>query len=171
MLSRLAFWLTLSVCAASACSRGAGSGEATEDDFAAMVSRGNDAAIGKVRAGAHALAQPEASLDYVAAQMEGVIRARTQSQALMYYDGYRVTLTTPKDRVTRITFTLIEAKPTMGQLDAVFGEPKQVNKGMLYEYDSPTTGSKLLILAEPVSTPANEGSLVRSIVIEGAPIR
>jgi hypothetical protein len=68
--------------------------------------RGNDAAVSGVRAAARALAEPEPSVDYVAAQMEGVIEARTNSQALMHYDGYRVTLTTPGDNVTRIVFEL-----------------------------------------------------------------
>jgi len=110
-------------------------------------------------------------VDYVAAEMEGVIKARTKSQALMHYDGYRVTLTTPGDRVTTITFNLIEAKPTLKQLTDVFGEPQEVRKGMLYEHESVTTGSTIVILAEPVSMPADEGSLVRRIVIEGARTR
>ena len=42
---------------------------------------------------------------------------------------------------------------------------------MLYEYESVVTGSTIVILAEPVSMPADEGSLVRRIVIEGARTR
>jgi hypothetical protein len=42
---------------------------------------------------------------------------------------------------------------------------------MLYEHQSAATGSTLLILAEPVSMPAGEGTLVRRIVVEGAPTR
>jgi hypothetical protein len=117
------------------------------------------------------LAQPQASVDYVADEMEGVIKARTKSQALMHYDGYRVTLTTPGDRVTQITFQLVEAKPTIKQLTDVFGEPEESPKGMLYEYESVATGSMIVILAEPVSMPADEDSLVRRIVIEGARTR
>jgi hypothetical protein len=117
------------------------------------------------------LAQPQATVDYVAAEMEGVIMARTKSQALMHYDGYRVTLTTPGERVTRITFQLVEAKPTIEQLTGLFGEPREVRKGMLYEHVSVATGSTIVILAEPVSMPADEGSLVRRIIIEGARTR
>jgi hypothetical protein len=100
--------------------------------------------------------------------MEGVIMARTNSQALMHYDGYRATLTTPGDRVTQIKFELIEAKPTVKQLTGVFGEPEEVRRGMLYEHVSAATGATIVILAEPVSIPADEGSLVRRIIIEGA---
>jgi hypothetical protein len=57
------------------------------------------------------------------------------------------------------------------QLTEVFGEPQEVRKGMLYEYESVVTGSTIVILAEPVSMPADEGSLVRRIVIEGARTR
>jgi hypothetical protein len=110
-------------------------------------------------------------VDYVAAEMEGVIMARTKSQALMHYDGYRVTLTTPGDRVTQIKFDLIEAKPTISQLTELFGTPREVRKGMLYEYESVVTGSRIAILAIPVSMPADEGSLVRQIIIEGARTR
>jgi len=133
--------------------------------------RGNDDALDHVRAGARALAQPGASVDYVAAEMEGVIMARTKSQALMHYDGYRVTLTIPGDRVTQITFDLIEAKPTIRQMSDAFGESREVRKGLVYQQESAVTGATILILAEPVSMPAGEGSLVRRIVIEGARTR
>ncbi len=129
--------------------------------------KGNDAAIGKIRAGARALAQPQATVDYVAAEMEGVIKARTKSQALMHYDGYRVTMTTPTDRVTRITVQLTEAKPTMGQLTEAFGDPEENPKGLLYYYRSEATGSTIRILAEPDQMPAGENSLVKRIIIEG----
>ena len=39
------------------------------------------------------MANPDRNIDYVAAEMEGVIKARTKSQALIHYDGYRVNLT------------------------------------------------------------------------------
>ena len=97
--------------------------------------------------------------------------ARTNSQALMHYDGYRVTLTTPGDRVTQIKFDLIEAKPTISQLTELFGEPEAVRKGMLYRHDSVVTGAAIAILALPVAMPADEGSLVRRILIEGARTR
>jgi hypothetical protein len=149
------------------CSR---SDSAGKDGPTGQIARGNDAAVSAVRAAARALAEPEPSVDYVAAQMEGVIKARTHNQALMEYDGYRVTLTTPGDTVTRITFELVEAKPRMDMLTDLFGKPEEVGRGMLYRYHSDATGSTIRILAEPTSKPATETSLVRRIVIEGAPI-
>ena len=168
---RLTLLLIACLCASAACSRSETSEHVGDGESAPGGVKGDDASVSMVRAGARALAQPEASVDYVAAEMEGVIKARTKSQALMHYDGYRVTLTTPGDRVTTITFNLIEAKPTMKQLTDVFGEPQEVRKGMLYSHESVTTGSTIVILAEPVSMPADEGSLVRRIVIEGARTR
>lgn len=103
--------------------------------------------------------------------MKGVIKARTNSQALIHYDGYRATLTTPGNRVTLITFDFVEAKPTMAQITKVFGTPKSVGRGMLYEHHAAATGSTIRILAEPVAKPATETSLVRRILVEGAPIR
>jgi hypothetical protein len=165
---RLTLLLISSLCASAACSRSEAPEHVVDGEPA---SAGDDASISKVVAGARALAQPEASIDYVAAEMEGVIKARTKSQALMHYDGYRVTLTTPGDRVTTITFQLIEAKPTVKQLTDELGEPEEARKGLLYTYESATTGSTIVILAEPVSMPADEGSLIRRIVIEGARTR
>ena len=169
--SRLALLLISSLCASTACSRSEAPEGSADDDLARSAARGDEASISQVRAGAHAMAQPEPTVDYVAAEMEGVIMARTKSQALMHYDGYRVTLTTPADRVTRITFQLIEAKPSVKQLTDVFGQPQEVRKGMLYEYEYEPTGATILILAEPVSMPADATSLVRRIVIEGARTR
>lgn len=165
---RLASWLALSLLAVAGCSRGESTGG---QEPAGQAVQGDDSAVGAVQAAARALAEPEPSVDYVAAQMEGVIKARTNSQALMHYDGYRVTLTTPGDRVTQITFQLVEAKPTVKQLTGIFGTPQEVRKGMLYEYRAAATGATILILAEPVSMPADEGSLVRRIVLEGARTR
>lgn len=167
---RLACLLLSGLCASAACSRSEAP-EGEDEGSAFATTKGDDAAISKVRAAAHALAQPQATVDFVASEMEGVIMARTKSQALMHYDGYRVTLTTPTDRVTRITFDLVEAKPTIAQLTEAFGTPQQARKGMLYEHQSAATGSTLLILAEPVSMPAGEGTLVRRIVVEGARTR
>ena len=162
----IALLLVSSLCAPAACSRGDAPERAAEGDSTRAGAQGDDAAVDHVRAGARALTQPEPSVEYVAAEMEGVIMARTKNQALMHYDGYRATLTTPGNQVTRITFDLIEAKPTIEQLSSVFGEPREVRKGMLYEHVSAVTGSTVAILAEPVSMPADEGSLVRRIIIE-----
>ena len=79
-----------------------------------------------------ALAEPEPSVEYVAAELKGVVKARTSSQALIHYDGYRVTLTTPGGRVTSIKFDLVEARPTMGQLTQIFGKPEEVANVALF---------------------------------------
>ena len=168
---RLAWFLILCLAVPAACSRSEDPGQVAIDDPAAWGSEGDDSAIDTIRAGARALAEPQPTIDYVAAQMEGVIKARTKSQALMHYDGYRVTLTTPGDRVTQINVQLVEAKPTVDQLTETFGEPREARKGMLYEYKAAATGATILILAEPVSMPATGQSLVRRVVLEGAPTR
>ncbi len=165
---RFTSWLVLSLIVAIGCSRTEGGGS---DEPAQQVARGDDAALSTVRAGARALAEPEPSVDYVAARMEGVIKARTNSQALMHYDGYRVTLTTPGDRVTRIVFELSDARPTVQQLTDIFGEPEPVGRGMLYHYYTEATGATIRVLAETVSRPATETSLVRRILLEGAKVR
>jgi len=154
-----------------ACSRGEAPAQGSDGESAGNSARGDDAALRHVRAGTRAMTQPGAAVDYIAAEIEGVIMARTKSQALMHYDGYRVTLTTPAGRVTQIKFDLVEAKPTIKQLTEMFGKPREVRKGMLYEHESVVTGSRIVILAIPVSMPADEGSLVRQIIIEGARTR
>jgi hypothetical protein len=164
----LTFWLTASLLFITGCSRDGGAGE---DGRAGQMVRGNDAAMTAVREAARALAEPEPSVNYVAAQMEGVIKARTNSQALMHYAGYRATLTTSGDQVTRVVFELTEARPSVGQLTEVFGKPEEVRRGMLYEYHAEATGSTIRILAEPASKPATETSLVRRILVEGANVR
>lgn len=132
---------------------------------------GNDAVAEKVGAAVRALAQPRPSVDFVAAELAGVITARTASQTLMHYDGYRAIMTTPADSVTRITFELAQAKPTMSQLTKLFGAPKEIARGYLYEHHVEATGATIRILAEPVSKPATDASLARRIIIEGAPTR
>ena len=155
----------------AACSRSGSGGLDDQEGSAEQTARGNDACIERVHEAARALAEPGPTVDYVAAQMKGAVKAQTKAQALIFYDGYRATLTTPADQVTQITFDLVEAKPTVRQLTAAFGTPEQVPKGMLYRYEAHATGAHILLLAEPVSLPAEEGSLVKRIVIEGAPIR
>ena len=166
---RIASWLAVSLLIVAGCSRSrVGS---TEDAPSGAPARGNDAALYNVEAGVRALAGPDATVDYVAARMEGVVKARTNSQALLHYDGYHVKLTTPGDRVTRIVFELTEARPSMDQLTDIFGAPETVGRGMLYEYYAEATGATIRILAEPVSKPATETSLVRRILIEGKALR
>ena len=167
--SRLASWLAVSLILAAGCSRGSGGG--ADDGPSGAMARGNDAALSTVQAAARALAEPEPSVDYVAARMEGAIKARTNSQALIHYDGYHVKMTTPGNRVTRIVFDLTEARPRMDQLTKLFGEPETVGRGMLYRYHAEATSSTIRILAEPVSKPATETSLVRRILIEGEKLR
>jgi hypothetical protein len=164
----IALLLVSSLCASAACSRGDAPEHAAEGDSTQAGAQGDDAAVEHVRAGTRALTRPEPSVEYVAAEMEGVIMTRTNTRALMDYDGYRATLTTPGNQVTRITFDLIEAKPTIEQLTSVFGAPRESSKGMFYEHVSAVTGSTVVIFAEPVSMPADEGSLVRRIIIERA---
>ena len=167
----LAFLLISSLCVAAACSRGKTPEQGPEGESSQAGAQGSDAALEHVHAGTRALTRPEATVDYVAAEMEGVIMARTKSQALMHYDGYRVTLTTPGNRVTQIKFDLVEAKPTIKQLTEMFGPAEEVRKGVLYRHDSVVTGAAIVILAIPVSMPADEGSLVRQLIIEGARTR
>ena len=161
-------WLALSLLVLVGCSRKGGT---DQGDSIEQATRGDDAALSTVQSAARAIADPEPSVDSVAAQMEGVIKARTKSQALMHYDGYRVTLTTPGSRVTQVTFELTEARPRIDQLTEIFGEPEEVRRGMLYSYYAEATGATIRVLAEPVSKPATETSLVRRILIEGAPTR
>ena len=168
---RLRFILLGTLFVAAACSRSGPSDLDDEEGATGQTARGNDACIERVQEAARALAEPGPSVDYVAAQMKGVVKAQTKTQALIFYDGFRATLTTPADQVTQITFDLIEAKPTIRQLTAAFGTPQQVPKGMLYRYEAHATGAHIVLLAEPVSLPADEGSLVKRIVIEGARIR
>lgn len=168
---RLFFFLIWTLCASAGCSRGDAPVPFIEDQAPSADAKGSDAAVPTVVAAAHALAHPEPTTDYVAAQMKGAIMARTRNQAVIHYDGYRSTLTAPTDRVTRITFVLTEAKPTMRQLSEALGAPTAVSKGMLYEYRSAVTGARIEILAEPVSLPGNEDSLVRRVTIQGARIR
>ncbi len=174
MSIRIAFIVGLasSLIALTACSRGGShsNGQASTET-ANVASAGNAGVAAKVRIAARALAEPEPSVDYVAAELKGVIKARTSSQALMHYDGYRVTFTTPGDRVTRIKFDLVEARPTMGQLTQIFGRPEAVGRGMLYRYRSEVTGATIRILAEPATKPATDASLARRILIEGEQIR
>ena len=160
----LALILAACLCAAAACSR---DGKSNEDQPVIRSVRGDDTALVNIRAATRALAEPEPTVDYVAAQMEGVIKARTKTHALMHYEGYRVTLTTLSDRVTRITFDLVEAKPSIEQLTDELGTPREVPKGAIYEYASEVTGATIHVLAEPESLPAEPQSLVRRILIEG----
>jgi len=147
--------------AAAGCWRGGDDASETSGPTA-----GSEEAMERVRLAARALAERDPTVDYVAAQMKGVIKGRTSSQALIHYDGYRATFTTPGDRVMRIEFDFVETKPTLGQFTAQFGAPEENPKGWLYRYDVRATGAKLRILAEPVTMPATEDTLVRRLLLE-----
>ncbi|MGB3051072.1 MAG: hypothetical protein WBB42_08730 [Polyangiales bacterium] len=165
---RLVSSLLVIICVTAACTRGDSLDDIAEQESERSGPKGNDAALGRVRAAVRAMAHPDRNLDYVAAEMEGVVKARTKSQALIHYEGYRVTFVTPGDQVTQVTFDLIEAKPSMRQMTEAFGQPSEIAKGMLYEQSSGSTGARIHILAEPVSMPAEENSLVRRIVVRRA---
>lgn len=152
---------------ASGCPRGSDSGDS--GDGSVVV--GSAEAVERVKTAVRALAAPDAAVDYVADQMEGVIKGRTSSQALIHYEGYRVTFTTPGERVTRIRFDFVEAKPTMAQLTDAFGVPEEVARGWLYRENVRATGAGIRIFAEPVTQPATDTSQVQRILVEGEKFR
>ena len=85
MSIRIAFivGLAASLIALTACSRGGGdSGDPGSPESAGALSTGNAAVAAKVRIAARALAEPEPSVEYVAAELKGVVKARTSSQGL-----------------------------------------------------------------------------------------
>jgi hypothetical protein len=165
---RLASSLLVILCVSAACTRGDSLEDIAAQDSEGSGAREDDAALGRVRAAVRAMANPDRNLDYVAAEMEGVVKARTKSQALMYYEGYRVTFVTPGDQVTQVTFDLIEAKPSMRQMTQAFGTPSPHAKGMLYEQSSASTGARVQLLAEPVAMPVEDDGLVRRIIVRRA---
>ncbi len=165
---RLASSLLVVVCATAACTRGDSLEDIAEQQAERSGPGGNDAALDRVRAAVRAMSNADRNIDYVAAEMEGVIKARTKSQALIYYNGYRVTFVTPGDQVTQVNFDLVEAKPSLRQMTDAFGPPSEVTKGMLYEDSSRSTGARVHILAEPVSMPAEDNGLVRRIIVRRA---
>ncbi|NNE19895.1 MAG: hypothetical protein HKN10_15595 [Myxococcales bacterium] len=168
MYPRLTSSLLIVVCAMAACTRGDSLEDIAEQELERSGPGGNDAALGRVRAAARCMANPDRNINYVAAEMEGVIKARTKSQALIYYDGYRVTFITPGGQVTQVTFDLVEAKPSLQQMTAAFGPASEVAKGWLYGQTSGSTGARIHILAEPVSMPAEGNGLVRRIIVRRA---
>lgn len=157
--------------ATSACSRNADPEAVSQQESEAAGHEGSVAAIPTVRAAVRAMSQPGATVDSVAAEMQGVVKARTSSQALLHFDGYRATFTTPGDRVTQVKFQLIEAKPSIRQMNEEFGTAREVPKGLLYEHESGSTGAKLVVLAEPVTKPADESTLVGRIIVTSARTR
>lgn len=168
-LVSLIVWIA---CSSAACTERDSTEQLVEsDESPRSSSEGSDAALDTVRAAIRAFAQPGATVDYVAAQMKGVIKVRKKSLALMHYEGYRASLATVGDRVIRIDFDFVEAKPSVGRLNEMFGTPREVRRGMLYKHTSSVNDAKLSILAETTEKPAAEDSLVRRLVIEGARAR
>lgn len=163
--STLVFLITLS---ALACSK---EPTAEQREAAATAAKGSDAALPTIERAIRIWRQERPTVDLVAADLGGTIMARTTTQALMHYDGYRVILTTPGEVVTRITFQFDDAKPSIGQLTELLGKPEEVRKGMLYVDENITTGQKINVLAEPVTMPAEDATLVRGVIIEGARTR
>lgn len=167
MLKRSALFLliTLSIVA---CSKK----EAAEQQASASVpARGSKAALPSIQRAVRVWSRERPTVDLVAAELEGVIMARTTSQALMHYQGYRIILTTPGEVVTRIVFQFDDTKPSISQLTELFGKPEEVRKGMLYTHENVTTGQRINILAEPVTIPAEDVTLVKGLIIEGARTR
>jgi hypothetical protein len=159
-------------CSSGACTERDSTVQLVESgESARPSSEGSDAALDTVSAAIRAFAQRGATVDYVAAQMKGVIKVRKKSLALIHYEGYRASLATVGERVTRIDFDFVEAKPSVGQLNEMFGTPREVRRGMLYSHTSSLNDAKLSILAETKDNPAEEGTLVRRLVIEGARAR
>jgi len=165
---RLALLFLAILCASTGCSRGNSREGLDDQDSSGTGQGGNAAALTKVSAAVRAMSQPEPTVDHVAAAMEGVIKARTTNEALIHYDGYRAIFVAPRDRVTQVTFQLIEAKPSVRQMSDVFGTPIVTDHGVVFEHSSSSTGARLHIVAEPVSMPPEENTLIRRILVRGA---
>ncbi|MGB5812428.1 MAG: hypothetical protein WBG86_17955 [Polyangiales bacterium] len=148
------------------------SSEPQSGDGSGSVVKGSDAAMPTVWEAVRVWTRQPPTIDRVAAELEGVIMARTSSQAIMHYDGYRVILTTPGDMVTRIVFQFDPGtRPTIYQFTETYGMAKEMPRGMLYTYEAPTTGQKINILARTEAMPAQESTEVLGLVIEGARVR
>ena len=170
MLKRNVVILLIALCGV-ACSKKQ-SAEQQEEPAAGTPTERSEAALNSVRRAVRVWSKERPTVDLVAAELEGVIRARTTSQALMHYEGYRIILTTPGEVVTRIVFQFDdEAKPNILQLTDLFGEPEESPKGMLYTHQNVTTGQKINILAQPVTMPAEDVTLVKGLIIEGARVQ
>jgi hypothetical protein len=156
---------------AVACSK-TPSAEKQQGRAAGTPTEGSEAALKSVGRAVRVWSKERPTVDLVAAELEGVIMARTTAQALMHYDGYRIILMTPGEVVTRIVFQFDdEAKPSILQLTGLFGEPEGSPKGMLYSHQNVTTGQKINILAQPETMPVEDVTLVKGLIIEGARVQ
>lgn len=167
MVRLVLVFLLASFVPASGCSLFGGS----DESGSGVSAEGSEEAMDRVGLAVRALGEPDPTIDYVAAHMKGVIKGRTSAQALIHYEGYRATLTTPAEIVTRIRFDFIEEQPTMAQLTEAYGVPEDAGRGWLYRHSVRATGATIRILAEPATPPATEDSPVRRILIEGEKFR
>lgn len=169
-MKRTAVVVLIALCAV-ACSK-----KAPEQDqqsvSAGTPTKGSEALLKSVQRAVRVLGKQRPTIDLVAAELEGVIMAKTTAQSLMHYKGYRIILTTPGEVVTRIVFQLDDdVRPNVLQLTDLFGKPKEMQKGLLYTRENMTTGQKINILATPVTMPAEDVTLVKRLLIEGARTR
>jgi hypothetical protein len=155
------------------CSIACSKNDSVEDSDQAISGQaeGSKAALPAIQKAARVWSREQPTVDVVAAELEGVVMARTTAQAIMHYPGYRIILTTPGETVTRINFQFDDAKPSIRQLTELFGEPAPHGRGMLFKHEIKSTGQRINLLAETVSSPADESTLVKGMIIEGARIR
>ena len=166
MRTTLASWIALALTVA-ACSKDE---SAEPSDASSGVATGSDVAIPIIEDAVRVWTQDHLSIDLVAAKLEGVVETETPAEAFLPYKGYRVVLTLSGRMVNRIEFQFDDTKPSVYQLTKLFGQPTEVNKGLIY--------TKILhervqvtMLAIPVSMPAEDGTLIKQLRIEGGPLR
>lgn len=150
----------------SACSKDAADNEVGRSG---AVAKGSDAAIPTIEEAVRVWTQEELPIDLVAAKLQGVVMAETPAQAIMHYEGFRVLLTLSGRLVNRIEFQFDDTKPSVYQLTELFGKPKEVKKGLIYTKVLQQR-VQVLMLAKPVSMPAEEATLVKQLLIEGGPL-
>ncbi|MEM8609744.1 MAG: hypothetical protein AAGF92_21785 [Myxococcota bacterium] len=165
MLTRTTTLALLFALAAWGCSKNDGA-----DGASGAVARGSEVAMPTVDEAVRVWTQPELSLELVAAKLKGVVMSETTSQATMEYEGYQVLLKLSGRMVTRIEFLFDDTKPSVLQLVELYGKPQEVRKGMLFERVLQER-FRVRMLAVPVSMPAEDGTLVKSLLIEGGPLR
>ncbi|MEM7436993.1 MAG: hypothetical protein AAF436_17695 [Myxococcota bacterium] len=151
----------------TACSKGESPAEssATGEGSGAPV-QGSNAAIPTIKQAVRVWMHDQPTVDHVAAELGGKIMARTPSQAVMHFDGYRAILTTAGDIVVRIAFHFDKAKPTLFQLTELYGKPEEVSKGALLETEVPVTGRRVRMLARTVDVPPTESTLVKGLLLD-----
>lgn len=168
MLKRSALAFLIALCVV-ACSKNEPA-EQQQQAAPGTPTEGSEAVLRSVQRAVRVWSKERPTVDLVAAELKGVIMARTTAQAVMHYSGYRIILTTPGEVVTRIVYQFDdEAKPSILQLTDLFGEPEEIpKKGMLYTHQNVTTGQTINILAKPVTMPVEDVTLVKGLIIEGA---